>query len=196
MLPDQETGEHVPNQELEFACSLQVRRRRRCSERSRECSKMGIVLSCCKQDGISEGEPLLQDSQKGYGSNANNDYDALQRKIEQEEQKLLAREQELTEIVNNTNDKLIDISMISNSGIVVQSHDLDDAQSEAPDEEEEEEGHGRVKAASGTAKLERASTEKLQPALREAIKRLYAQFFEGLEEQLTLDKGDDLIVAL
>nr|6JWP_C Chain C, Protein MEH1 [Saccharomyces cerevisiae S288C]6JWP_H Chain H, Protein MEH1 [Saccharomyces cerevisiae S288C] len=60
---------------------------------------------------------------------ANDEYDAEQMRLKEHEheQKLLAREQELRDIVANTNDKLIDISMINNSGIVIQGTDLQEA---------------------------------------------------------------------
>lgn len=81
---------------------------------------------------------LLREQQAGYGSqgNANSEYDAEQMRLKEHEQKLLAREQELREIVANTNDKLIDISMINNSGIVIQGTDLQ----EALDKKQQEEG--------------------------------------------------------
>ncbi|AAS52394.2 AEL290Cp [Eremothecium gossypii ATCC 10895] len=85
---------------------------------------MGIVFSCCSEAQDGEHDPLL-DNQVAYGSQGNLDEDRQALELELQ-QKLLEREQELTVIVNNTNDKLIDISMMSNSGIVIQSHDMDE----------------------------------------------------------------------
>ncbi|SCU89565.1 LANO_0D05490g1_1 [Lachancea nothofagi CBS 11611] len=148
---------------------------------------MGGILSCCFGTRSSETEPLVQEAQKGYGSYGNEDDEALQRKIEQEEQKLLAREQELTEIVNNTNDKLIDISMMSNSGIVVQSHDLGEAISS-----EKINGGQDTRA----ARLQSAGASAVSESQRKAIKGLYSRFFENLGQQLHLDSADNLIVNL
>lgn len=99
---------------------------------------MGAVFSCCKHHAGEENEALLREQQAGYGSqgNANDGYDAEQMRLKEHEQKLLAREQELRDIVANTNDKLIDISMINNSGIVIQGTDLQ----EALDKRQQEEG--------------------------------------------------------
>ncbi|CAR22564.1 Meh1p [Lachancea thermotolerans CBS 6340] len=152
---------------------------------------MGVIISCCFRDRSSEDEPLIQDSQRGYGANANNDYDALQRKLEQEEQKLLVREQELTEIVNSTNDKLIDISMMSNSGIVVQSHDLDNILGA-----ESEDEHGRLDGSGIQEGLKELGPPKLQRHHRDAMKKLYAELFSGLDDQLMIDTKEDLIVTL
>ncbi|CUS20599.1 LAQU0S01e10286g1_1 [Lachancea quebecensis] len=152
---------------------------------------MGGIFSCCFRGRTLEDEPLMQDAQRGYGANANNDYDALQRKLEQEEQKLLVREQELTEIVNSTNDKLIDISMMSNSGIVVQSHDLDNILG-AESEDECAQPNG-LDIQEGLKEL---SPSKLQHQHRDAIKEVYAELFSGLDDQLMIDNKEDLIVTL
>ncbi|SCV01356.1 LAME_0G15698g1_1 [Lachancea meyersii CBS 8951] len=148
---------------------------------------MGAALSCCFSSGDSEGEPLIQDAQKGYGS-YNDDDDVMQRKLEEEEQKLLAREQELTEIVNNTNDKLIDISMMSNSGIVVQSHDLGDAL----DGEKGQEGP-IDRRPDGLRNVGAAGLDATQ---REELRTVYSNFFQDLEKQLELHNKSDLIVNL
>lgn len=101
---------------------------------------MGAVFSCCRHNATEEDEALLREHQAGYGTqgNAPDEYDAEQMRLKEQEQKLLAREQELRDIVANTNDKLIDISMINNSGIVIQGTDLQ----EALERREQEEGEG------------------------------------------------------
>ena len=84
-------------------------------------------------------ESLLRNQQEGYGSmknNANGSYDMVQEQMREHERRLQARDQELRGIVASTNDKLIDISMISNSGIVIQKSDL---YTEDVDEEESDE---------------------------------------------------------
>ncbi|SCU94816.1 LADA_0G11518g1_1 [Lachancea dasiensis] len=149
---------------------------------------MGGVISCCVTGANSETDSLVQNAQKGYGSYGNEDYDAIKRKLEEEEQKILAREQELTEIVNNTNDKLIDISMMSNSGIVIQSHDLCDATSD--------DTAGGPLSTSEPPCLSRVGTKELSDSQRKAVRRLYTRFFEHLETQLSLENSTELIVNL
>ncbi|SCU92160.1 LAFA_0F08416g1_1 [Lachancea sp. 'fantastica'] len=150
---------------------------------------MGAVLSCCFGSGSSDGEPLLQDAQKGYGSFGQDDSDIMQRKLEEEEQKLLAREQELAEIVNSTNDKLIDISMMSNSGIVVQSHDLGDAASGDKTSE------GQV-TSNDKGLLKNSGPGGLTGEQRDELKSVYTAFFSNLEKQLELHNTKELIVTL
>lgn len=110
------------------------------AQRQIRAAGMGIVLSCCRDHGREDNEALLREQQAGYGTqgNANDEYDAEQVRLKEQERKLLAREQELRDIVANTNDKLIDISMINNSGIVIQGTDLQ----EALDKKEQEQGAG------------------------------------------------------
>ncbi|CCC67049.1 hypothetical protein NCAS_0A04910 [Naumovozyma castellii] len=90
---------------------------------------MGAILSCCKGH-TDEEDPLLRNPQDRYGGTMNGDdpqmtdgySEAL--RLKQEEKKA-ARDKELKQIVTDTNDKLIDISMINNSGIVLESNDSD-----------------------------------------------------------------------
>ncbi|GMM53584.1 Meh1 protein [Maudiozyma humilis] len=88
---------------------------------------MGAVLSCCQGRNSAEEESLLRSQQAGYGANGVHDNDNAeyieQQKQQEAERIAQLRENELRNIVNNTNDKLIDISMISNSGIVVNGDD-------------------------------------------------------------------------
>ncbi|CCD27388.1 Meh1p NDAI_0K01970 [Naumovozyma dairenensis CBS 421] len=91
---------------------------------------MGVIFSCCNvHSGDDEEQESLLRSQHENNNNGdpNSDsYDALlQRQLELQEQKRLTREKQLRDIVTDTNDKLIDISMVSNSGIVIQSDDND-----------------------------------------------------------------------
>lgn len=99
---------------------------------------MGVIFSspnnlcCCgfawgSSSSDPDEEALLRNQSYGYGTTnngANGPYDAVQEQIREHERRLQARDQELRGIVTSTNDKLIDISMISNSGIVVQKSDL------------------------------------------------------------------------
>ncbi|CEP60883.1 Meh1p LALA0_S02e01838g [Lachancea lanzarotensis] len=149
---------------------------------------MGAVLSCCFGSGSSEGEPLLQDAQKGYGSYGPDDDDLMQRKLEEEERKLLAREQELAEIVISTNDKLIDISMMSNSGIVIQSHDLGDAASDDKNFKQRTNNDKELLKSLGPGNL---TSEQ-----RKELKTVYTAFFQNLEKQLELHNTKELIVNL
>ncbi|CAB4256400.1 similar to Saccharomyces cerevisiae YKR007W MEH1 Component of the EGO complex [Maudiozyma barnettii] len=88
---------------------------------------MGSVLSCCNKGSSEEEDSLLRAQQAGYGSNINDgdadSYTAEQQRLQDEERVAQARENQLRDIVNATNDKMIDISMITNSGIVIQSND-------------------------------------------------------------------------
>lgn len=88
---------------------------------------MGIVLSCFKENNSGEYESLLGSQQNGGSNGVNDSFDAAQEQAREHERKVKLRDQELKNIVLNTNDKLIDISMISNSGIVVQSCDVGDS---------------------------------------------------------------------
>lgn len=153
---------------------------------------MGVIFSCCNRNGSNETDPLLQGAQNGYNSSADNDYDAVQRQLEQEEQKLLAREQELTEIVNNTNDKLIDISMMSNSGIVVQSNDLDGLLDS--DGREQDSNAATIKAEGN--KLRILDPSKIKTSERIAVKKLSSMLFERLNSQLHIEPVQNLIVTL
>lgn len=99
---------------------------------------MGPVLSCCNRGSSEEEEALLRARQAGYGSeSAENEEDphmAEQLRLQEEERIAQARENQLREIVNNTNDKMIDISMLTNSGIVIQGTDLIDNSTHFPED--------------------------------------------------------------
>ncbi|SCU97718.1 LAMI_0F11100g1_1 [Lachancea mirantina] len=154
---------------------------------------MGVILSCCFNRGNNaENESLLQNGQNGYGSGALNDYDAAQRQLEEEEQKMIAREQELTQIVNNTNDKLIDISMMSNSGIVVQRHDLSDLSNTTEHSSEENASTDKKKA----VLLQSVDPAVIDASQRERCKQLFNEFFDSLQEQLQVKPAGKLIVSL
>lgn len=164
---------------------------------------MGAVFSCitncCGSENSTENDPLLQNQQEGYRTNDGGDYDVMQRQLQIEEQKLMQRERELTDIVNNTNDKLIDISMMSNSGIVMKGHDIE-AYLTSDDGDNAESGE------EGALKLQRSSiqVQKFTPLnaqditshQRQIAKKLYADLFKRLDEQLRVDMPDQLIVTL
>ncbi|AET40520.1 Meh1p Ecym_6128 [Eremothecium cymbalariae DBVPG len=139
---------------------------------------MGIIFSCCSDDGDGEQDPLL-DNQLGYGSqgSTNEDHHVLEQELQQ---KLLQRERELTVIVNNTNDKLIDISMMSNSGIVVQSHDLEDLESEDP----------------SRSNFVTMDSIRIPKEVRSKVGQLHQDLFHGLETQLKVNTNGPLVVTL
>ncbi|EJS42921.1 meh1p [Saccharomyces arboricola H-6] len=182
---------------------------------------MGIVFSCCKHHASEEDEALLREQQAGYGTqgNANDEYDAEQVRLKEHEQKLLAREQELREIVANTNDKLIDISMINNSGIVIQGTDLQ----EALDKREREEGAGAGARedegitgedntsgrSASSSRSEEAATRRTVPKTntftalttpdstkisKEQLKRLHSRILDEISSQSQVDKPGPLTV--
>lgn len=94
---------------------------------------MGNLSSCCRHGTHDDEESLLRGRPNGI-LNTNETYDAIQQQMLEQQKKIQQRESELRDIVFSTNDKLIDISMISNSGIVIQSGDF---YSEDNDDEDE-----------------------------------------------------------
>lgn len=180
---------------------------------------MGAVLSCCRNHSGEENEALLREQQAGYGSqgNANDEYDAEQMRLKEHEQKLLAREQELRDIVANTNDKLIDISMINNSGIVIQGTDLQEAldkrqQEEGGDSREDERSagddnlSGHSVPSSGSAQ---ATTHQTAPRTntftlltspdsakisKEQLKKLHSNILNEISSQSQVNKPGPLTV--
>lgn len=139
---------------------------------------MGTLFSCCSSVHEGERDPLF-DSQLGYDSLriANENKLALEQELQQ---RLLQRQQELTDIAKNTNDKLIDISMISNSGIVIQSHDLDEHECMNPSKN----------------KLQSLNPECLSEEMRMNMKKLHNELFGRLEQSFRLESSDPLVVAL
>ncbi|AMD21816.1 HFL040Wp [Eremothecium sinecaudum] len=139
---------------------------------------MGILFSCFSDEYEGEQDPLLE-NQLGYNSirSTIEDRHALEQELQQQ---LLQREQELTEIVNNTNDKLIDISMISNSGIVVQSQDL-----------EEQDSKNTVDGRFNTL-----DSSKVPHELRKKVGKLHKDLFQELDKELIVTNDEPLIVKL
>lgn len=133
---------------------------------------MGNILSCCFSHDSEESESLLAD-QNGYGSQREMDYNELE---QQQQQWILDRERELTQIVNNTNDKLIDIGMINNSGIVTVSSDMD------------------LDGRPASEDLSAVSSEKICEQTREAVRNLHKKYFDMLEKNCMI-KFDKPLVA-
>ncbi|CCH62682.1 hypothetical protein TBLA_0I00170 [Henningerozyma blattae CBS 6284] len=85
---------------------------------------MGNICACLVNSDSNEDESLLAGQQNSYGTdNVVDEETLLGRQMKEQEEQIMLRNQELRDIVNSTNDKLIDISMISNSGIVLEGHD-------------------------------------------------------------------------
>lgn len=130
---------------------------------------MGLILSCCRESDIDENDSLLRNQQNGYNSLDNDrgddDDSIMQREMREKELQLQKRNQELKEIVDSLNDKLIDISMINNSGIVMQSTDLDQV-----DEENLQE-----------IKLSKTS-KNLSPEMKDSLKALHHSVFDELDD--------------
>lgn len=183
-----------------------------------QCGKiMGVAFSCCPLGSSSNGsdeEALLRGQQDGYGSThngENSEYDAVQEQMREHERRLQARDQELRGIVANTNDKLIDISMISNSGIVVQKNDLytedldEDIASLSNEEIETEGTSGQGLEGNPTAselKQNDISThfnvltgEEITPALKQQLRKLHDEIMSQLNQQMTIEAPQDLTLT-
>lgn len=178
---------------------------------------MGVAFSCCPLGSSSNGsdeEALLRGQQDGYGSThngENSEYDAVQEQMREHERRLQARDQELRGIVANTNDKLIDISMISNSGIVVQKNDLytedlDEDMVDIPNEEVEIEGvvaqgpDGKTTASE--LKQNDISThftvltgEEITPAMNQQLRKLHDGIMSQLNQQMAIEAPQDLTLT-
>lgn len=168
---------------------------------------MGVILSCCRDTDSEENEALLRSQQNGYGVTDNNEEDdiVLQRQIQEREQKVLERNQELKEIVENLNDKLIDISMISNSGIVLQGNDLEDInaennedfalpQSDLDNDEADTTKVKQKKSSKDFAVLN--SNTNMSKETKDKLKKVYKIIFEDLEDQLKVKVPGELTISL
>ncbi|QLL30629.1 hypothetical protein HG536_0A04460 [Torulaspora globosa] len=161
---------------------------------------MGLILSCCREGELDENEALLASQQNGYG--AHEDYNALQQQMKEHEERLRARENTLKEIVTNTNDKLIDISMISNSGIVIQGTDLKNPD---PDALENASGSTTRDNQEHTPEQNRSSKSNFVPLdtktamsqeMKKHLKLLHQTIFETLDDELRVEPRGQLIVTL
>ncbi|CAH02716.1 Meh1p [Kluyveromyces lactis] len=141
---------------------------------------MGNVLSCCFRQDSDENDPLLQEQDR-YGSQAQLDYNEMEQR---QKERVLARELELTEIVNNTNDKLIDIGMISNSGIVASSHDL--GSSYVQDQRE----------ILHDVPLTVLPSSKIKQDTRKAIQEFHKKYFANLVKNLTVEYNKPLVANI
>ncbi|CDO94513.1 unnamed protein product [Kluyveromyces dobzhanskii CBS 2104] len=141
---------------------------------------MGNALSCCFRQDSDENDPLLQEQDR-YGSQAQLDYNEME---QQQKERVLERERELTEIVNSTNDKLIDIGMISNSGIVASSHDLDSASMQ----EQRETLRG--------VPLTMLPSSDISKSTRRSVQSLHKRYFDTLEKKLTVKYSKPLVADI
>lgn len=153
---------------------------------------MGIIFSCCRNDDVDENEALLANQQNGYGAHNEQDYNEVQRQMKEQEERALARETQLREIVTNTNDKLIDISMISNSGIVVPGGDIKSINSE----------NMRSMELGNDNEVKKKNWVKLDPKkhmsreTKDQLKTMHGVIFNQLEQELKLDPPGKLTVTL
>ncbi|CDF89982.1 ZYBA0S05-06172g1_1 [Zygosaccharomyces bailii CLIB 213] len=156
---------------------------------------MGAILSCCNIGDVDENEALLGGQQNGYGVDNEQDDSEMKRQMKEQEERALAREAHLKEIVSNTNDKLIDISMISNSGIVVQGSDIKSMNSGIQDSTISQEGETPYRT--GNRKWIPLDTKKYMPQkVRRELKNIHKIVFSQLDKELKLEPPGKLTVTL
>lgn len=160
---------------------------------------MGLILSCCREGELDENEALLASQQNGYG--AHEDYNALQQQMKEHEERLRARENMLKEIVTNTNDKLIDISMISNSGIVIQGTDLKNHDPEYALENasatRDNQEHTLEQNKSSKSNFVALDTKTaMSNEMKKNLKLLHQTIFETLDDELRVEPRGKLVVTL
>lgn len=170
---------------------------------------MGNILSCCPHSNHDDEESLLRGRQNGM-PNTTESYDAIQQQMLQQQRKIQQRENELREIVSNTNDKLIDISMISNSGIVIQSGDFYSEDNENEDattmnvdhnsdneagDENNEDGADRTEDVNNYMKKSKLIDEptltvltdkEITIDLQQQIRQLHKNILQDIKEQITI----------
>ncbi|EDO14311.1 hypothetical protein Kpol_160p2 [Vanderwaltozyma polyspora DSM 70294] len=166
---------------------------------------MGVILSCCRGNDNDENEGLLAGQQAGYGGiqdSIEEDDLIMQRKLLEQEQKTMERNQELKDIVINLNDKLIDISMISNSGIVIQSTDLDQLHEEGNENVIVNDTEGEIRdniegqKTEPTSHLKTLDTKQMPPLLKDCLKKIHTNIFEDLNHQLKIESSESLVITL
>lgn len=155
---------------------------------------MGIIFSCCRNGDVDENEALLAAQQNGYGTENERDLNEVQRQLREQEERALAREAQLRDIVTNTNDKLIDISMISNSGIVVPGSDI-----KSIDSENMGNGNGNVndetiKRNGNWVKLD--PKKHMSRGMKDELKTMHSIVFGQLEQELKLEPPGNLTATL
>lgn len=154
---------------------------------------MGIIFSCCRNSDIDENEALLAAQQNGYGTNNEQDYNEVQRQLKEQEERALAREAQLREIVTNTNDKLIDISMISNSGIVIPGSDIKSMNTENMQRSTE---LGNDNEANKRNWIKLDSRKHMSRDVKKHLKTMHGIVFGQLEQELKLEPPGNLTVTL
>lgn len=163
---------------------------------------MGVILSCCRERD-DEDEPLLS-QQQGYGTepNAMEEQSDMQRQKREEEMRLLAREQQLRDIVSDTNDKLIDISMINNSGIVAHGRDIGNSKNNKPSDNSNDENNteqatnpvnSEPQPSEPCTALDAKSSSKYS---LQQLKKAHSLLFDELQADLEVKTTGDLVVSL
>ena len=125
----------------------------------------------------------------------------MQRQMKEHEERMLARDESLKEIVSNTNDKLIDISMINNSGIVIPGSDLKEFKRAAGDAHQDDETYlegsdMEHKKSSNYTYVALDPKKDLSSEMKKQLRDLHRTIFEGLEEQLRIEASSSLVVSL
>lgn len=163
---------------------------------------MGVIASCCRDGDADENEALLA-GQNGHGADNNEGYSTAQ--MREDEERLRARENMLKEIVANTNDKLIDISMISNSGIVIEGTDSKpsdgerlNGRSSGPIAEDGNSLHSEeVQTPRAESKFVALNTDTaMSDEMKKQLKLLHEAIFRTLDEQLTVEPTGKLTATL
>lgn len=155
---------------------------------------MGNICSCLLGAGngnSAEDEALLAAQQNNYGSqrehyNNIDEETLLQNKRREEEERLNRRIENLRQIVENTNDKLIDISMINNSGIVQPGYDgsKSDGESEATTKKK------------GPLDIKESISFVLENIDRPVDDTLCETIYSEIQEQIKMDTPPSLTVKL
>lgn len=159
---------------------------------------MGQLCSCFKEEDTNAEDSLLRSVQQGYGTNTGNEsLDGVEDNIAYLEQKEQERIQELNSIVNETNDKLIDVSMISNSGIVALGHDI------RREHDDIKENDSRSEVQKNKYDKNRTKTVKYCPVPKEEAKvtlnqlnRYHDALFTELYDQMKIKETGDLTMTL
>ncbi|KAH3899794.1 uncharacterized protein SCODWIG_03236 [Saccharomycodes ludwigii] len=163
---------------------------------------MGIIFSCClknhedNDDHHQENDALLYNNNDG-----NNGYDSMKRELEIEEQKMLARENELTDIVNNTNDKLIDISVMNNNGTNNNGNNNLHDDVDTTNSNHATSSVTAISSPSGFVKVNHKfnildTNSSLTSLEKEKLKKLWDVIINGYIGQFTIDFDEPLVASL
>lgn len=157
---------------------------------------MGLIFSCCQNGDVDENEALLASQQNGYGADNEQDDSEMKRQLKEQEERAFAREAHLKEIVTNTNDKLIDISMISNSGIVVQGSDIKSMNSDIQGSSSRSEGNNDPPRQQLRNWVSLDTKQHMSQDVKKQLKIMHGVVFSQLEQELRLKPPGKLTVTL